>query len=482
MVERRRWLSEQDFLAGLSLARRDAGRQCRQPVDLDRPSPAGADPARSPPPAASWVGRTLSHRRLRGAVPAVRPHPRRCTRRCSASRRRRSRLSLSMGLKSLRAAVTAPAYGVVFALTFVGVGVLRAGPSFPSSPCSLRSASPGAHLEEGADERVARGSFSACSHRSRCSRIGGGQSILGDLQRQTVSVHHWLGQGQFLDDFAIARASPGPNTLIVTLIGWQVAGLAGAAVASIAIFVPSSILFYGLTHLWRSPGVRPLARRAHARTGADLGRTGAGEHLVRSARWTAAAVSAGSSRAPRVSRCSRAGFIRSSCSSAGRRCFCGPRLRAHELHDSDQRQRAHGGRRGGYPAALGAAGRSRNDGDQVRLRHRSMRGLHGTRQWHSGTLVHAAGRTRRRALDHTIEGIGADPVGRRVQAAWLALDVPQCGYCQGGQILAATALLTQHPRPSEPQIEAAMAGNLCRCGTYLRIRAAIRHAAASTEG
>jgi isoquinoline 1-oxidoreductase subunit alpha len=82
----------------------------------------------------------------------------------------------------------------------------------------------------------------------------------------------------------------------------------------------------------------------------------------------------------------------------------------------------------------------------------------------------------------TIEGIGADPVGRRVQAAWLALDVPQCGYCQGGQILAATALLTQHPRPSEPQIEAAMAGNLCRCGTYLRIRAAIRHAAASTEG
>lgn len=83
--------------------------------------------------------------------------------------------------------------------------------------------------------------------------IGGGQSILGDLQRQTVTVHHWLGQGQFLDDFAIARASPGPNTLIVTLIGWQVAGIAGAAVASIAIFVPSSILFYGLTHVWRSP-------------------------------------------------------------------------------------------------------------------------------------------------------------------------------------------------------------------------------------
>lgn len=83
--------------------------------------------------------------------------------------------------------------------------------------------------------------------------IGGGQSILGDLQRQTVGVHHWLGPGQFLDDFAIARAAPGPNTLIVTLIGWQVAGAAGAAVASFAIFVPSSILFYGLAHVWRSP-------------------------------------------------------------------------------------------------------------------------------------------------------------------------------------------------------------------------------------
>ncbi len=82
----------------------------------------------------------------------------------------------------------------------------------------------------------------------------------------------------------------------------------------------------------------------------------------------------------------------------------------------------------------------------------------------------------------TIEGIGADPVGRRVQAAWLALDVPQCGYCQGGQILAATALLTRHPRPTDQQIDDAMAGNLCRCATYLRIRAAIKHAAESMEG
>jgi chromate transporter len=81
--------------------------------------------------------------------------------------------------------------------------------------------------------------------------IGGGQSIVADIQLQAVSVHHWLSQDQFLDDFAIARASPGPNSMIVTLIGWQVAGVAGAAVASLAIYLPSSVLFYGLTILWR---------------------------------------------------------------------------------------------------------------------------------------------------------------------------------------------------------------------------------------
>lgn len=81
--------------------------------------------------------------------------------------------------------------------------------------------------------------------------IGGGQSIVADIQQQTVAVHHWLTAAQFLDDFAISRASPGPNTLIVTLIGWQVAGVAGAALTSLAIFVPSSLLFYGLSVLWR---------------------------------------------------------------------------------------------------------------------------------------------------------------------------------------------------------------------------------------
>ncbi len=77
----------------------------------------------------------------------------------------------------------------------------------------------------------------------------------------------------------------------------------------------------------------------------------------------------------------------------------------------------------------------------------------------------------------TIEGIGASPVGQKVQAAWVQLDVPQCGYCQAGQIMAATALLSSTPRPTDSDIDDAMSGNLCRCYTYTRIRAAIKQAA-----
>lgn len=77
----------------------------------------------------------------------------------------------------------------------------------------------------------------------------------------------------------------------------------------------------------------------------------------------------------------------------------------------------------------------------------------------------------------TIEAVGATPAGKKVQAAWLALDVPQCGYCQSGQIMSACALLTAKPKPSDADIDAAMAGNICRCGTYPRIRAAIKQAA-----
>ena len=78
----------------------------------------------------------------------------------------------------------------------------------------------------------------------------------------------------------------------------------------------------------------------------------------------------------------------------------------------------------------------------------------------------------------TIEGIGETPVGRAIQRAWQEVDVPQCGYCQSGQIMAAAALLAEHPPPSEAQIVAAMDGILCRCGTYNRIRKAILEAAA----
>jgi isoquinoline 1-oxidoreductase alpha subunit len=77
----------------------------------------------------------------------------------------------------------------------------------------------------------------------------------------------------------------------------------------------------------------------------------------------------------------------------------------------------------------------------------------------------------------TIEGISATPIGKRVQAAWLQVDVVQCGYCQAGQIMAATALLKSTPKPTDAEIDAGMSGNLCRCATYPRIRAAIKQAA-----
>lgn len=77
----------------------------------------------------------------------------------------------------------------------------------------------------------------------------------------------------------------------------------------------------------------------------------------------------------------------------------------------------------------------------------------------------------------TIEGIGATDVGARLQQAWLTFDVMQCGYCQAGQIMSAAALLATTPAPGDDDIDSAMAGNLCRCGTYTRIRAAIHKAA-----
>jgi isoquinoline 1-oxidoreductase alpha subunit len=82
----------------------------------------------------------------------------------------------------------------------------------------------------------------------------------------------------------------------------------------------------------------------------------------------------------------------------------------------------------------------------------------------------------------TIEGIGATVTGKAVQAAWISVGVAQCGYCQPGMIVAATALLQQNPKPSDAAIDEAMNDNLCRCGTYTRIRTAIRQAAESRSG
>ena len=79
----------------------------------------------------------------------------------------------------------------------------------------------------------------------------------------------------------------------------------------------------------------------------------------------------------------------------------------------------------------------------------------------------------------TIEGAGDTPAGKRVQQAWLDLDVVQCGYCQSGQIMAATALITKIPNPTDSEIDQAMSGNVCRCGTYQRVRAAVHRAAKS---
>jgi isoquinoline 1-oxidoreductase alpha subunit len=81
----------------------------------------------------------------------------------------------------------------------------------------------------------------------------------------------------------------------------------------------------------------------------------------------------------------------------------------------------------------------------------------------------------------TIEAMASTEIGKKVQAAWVALDVPQCGYCQSGQIMSAVALLTAKPKPTDADIDTAMSGNICRCGTYPRIRAAIQ-TAAGTKG
>ncbi len=100
--------------------------------------------------------------------------------------------------------------------------------------------------------------------------IGGGQTIVADIHRQVVDVHHWMTSAQFVDVFAISRMAPGPGSLLVTLIGWQVAGVKGAIVATVAIFGPTLVLIYATARLWAKyrgaqwqiaieAGLRPVA-------------------------------------------------------------------------------------------------------------------------------------------------------------------------------------------------------------------------------
>jgi isoquinoline 1-oxidoreductase alpha subunit len=96
------------------------------------------------------------------------------------------------------------------------------------------------------------------------------------------------------------------------------------------------------------------------------------------------------------------------------------------------------------------------------------------------SCVLPVGVVRDRAIT-TIEGVGASVTGAKVQKAWLDLEVVQCGYCQSGQIMSAAALLAATPNPNDADIDAAMAGNICRCGTYVRIREAIKRAASGRQ-
>ena len=105
--------------------------------------------------------------------------------------------------------------------------------------------------------------------------IGGGQATIPEIQHQTVIVHGWLSNDEFADLFAIARAAPGPSTLIVALIGWQVAGFLGALVATLAIFVPSSIVMYAASSWWLR-NEHSMVRKAIEQTNAHL--TGALDH------------------------------------------------------------------------------------------------------------------------------------------------------------------------------------------------------------
>jgi hypothetical protein len=117
---------------------------------------------------------------------------------------------------------------------------------------------------------------------------------------------------------------------------------------------------------------------------------------------------------------------------------------------------------------MGAPGRSQYEGNEIRMRHRRLRRLHRAFERQRGSRVPNA--------SSAIEGLSVDG-SHPLQKAWIELDVPQCGYCQAGQLMQAAALLARNSKPSNSDIDSAMTGNVCRCGTYIRIREAIHLAA-----
>jgi chromate transporter len=94
--------------------------------------------------------------------------------------------------------------------------------------------------------------------------VGGGQSVVADIHRQAVDSYAWMSNARFLDLFALSRITPGPGSLLVTMVGWEVAGWAGALLASIAIFVPSSVLVFALAHVWARYKGTPWIRAIEA--------------------------------------------------------------------------------------------------------------------------------------------------------------------------------------------------------------------------
>lgn len=94
--------------------------------------------------------------------------------------------------------------------------------------------------------------------------VGGGQTVVADIHNQAVELRHWMSEAEFLNAFAVSRMAPGPGTLLVTLIGWHVAGAWGALVATLAIFAPTALLVYGMARIWRRVGGTRLAQALEA--------------------------------------------------------------------------------------------------------------------------------------------------------------------------------------------------------------------------